>query len=111
SHPLQMVSVGQHDIGSDLGQRLAKLALNALQRRVALALEAQYQYRCGVGGAAQAPAVGVVDANTVQGGLDAVVTEVALTGQALDQRELGLIGNRDIELRGAHVLRVALEES
>src|SRR5690606_37788477 len=70
------------------GQLTAKQLTDALQPGGTVGLEAQHQHRCGVGGAYQTPAIGLVDADAVDTGNTCLLAPVRVVLQCLDQGEL-----------------------
>src|SRR5690606_40978071 len=85
----------QRKVRVQLVQLRREDALDALQGLLAVGFKAQGQCRGGVGGANEAPAVGVFYANAVDGD-DSAVPEVAGKAQGLDEGELLLVADRQI---------------
>ena len=70
--------------------------LDPLQRRLAVGLEAERQHGAGVGGADQAPAVGIVHTQAVYI-RKCAVAEVGPAGERLDDLELAGLGGSDLQ--------------
>src|SRR5690606_23503647 len=81
----------------------AEDVLYALELGFAFRLEAQHQYRCGVGSAHQTPAFRIIDAQAVKGG-DAGLAPLGFAAQGFDDGELALFGDLDIDLRSREII-------
>src|SRR5690554_5395675 len=97
-----------HQVRCRLLQLFPEHGLDPLQGVFVFGLEPQHQHRRGVGCPAQAPAIGVVYPQAVNG-TDVAVAEVSLLLQAFDNGKLVALGNLYIQLRGADVFREVFE--